>query len=358
VNGGVVRDTWFCKPGVRGIAGYDAQQVDDLLSRVAAELDTGGSARPLIQNAAFRKRKYGRRYDIDAVDRFLDRFLLPVGHVEPDGVVDDPWGDFPVARSGEGDAEESFYPRCENAWRDFGQVPGTHLWFGKAARRLTELRTAGQHTLASVRGKARPDFSAAWRSFTSQPASAAEADFSIAELLDRVKSSTWPDFSAGGRSFTLQPAFAAESASPAIAELLTRAEAGHYAEETHIPNTLNRHVRRLADETGTPILYTFGHNYNCRACACILFPDLRWLRFLVRGTQQANAIMTAVDQAGNRVARYRSIDKSGGQVKLWSRSSVEIIVHPGRKLTDELALALALSADWLSSYFIVPSQGG
>jgi hypothetical protein len=307
------------------VAGYDARQVDNLLCRVAAELDAGGSARPLIQNATFGYAGWrdGRRYDIDAVDRFLDRFLLPAGHFELDGIADDPWGDLPVARFAEGNAKEySFYSRCENAWRDFGQVPGTRLWWGKAARGLTELRTAEQQTLASVR---------------------------------RIWSET---FSAGGRSFTLQRP--SGSSSPAVAELLARAvraEAGHYAENTRIRNVL-RGVRGLADETGTPILYTAGSNYNGRACACVLFPDLRWLRFLVRGSRQDNAIMTAVDQAGNRVARYRKIDKSGRQVKPGSRSSVEIIVHPRQKLTGELALALALSVDWLGSYFDRPGGGG
>jgi hypothetical protein len=42
--------------------------------------------------------------------------------------------------------------------------------------------------------------------------------------------------------------------------------------------------RELVDETGTPILYTSGQNYDNRAWACITFPDGRWLRFLVRGT--------------------------------------------------------------------------
>ncbi len=73
--------------------------------------------------------------------------------------------------------------------------------------------------------------------------------------------------------------------------------------------------------------------------------------------------MTAVDQAGNRVARYRFIDKSGRQERFWSWgagswSVVETIVHPDRKLTDELALTLAISADWLGSYFNSPSGGG
>jgi hypothetical protein len=315
VNGGQVRDTWFCPAG-KMTAGYDARQVDDLLCRVAAELDAGGSARPVIQNATF---GYGR-YDIDAVDRFLNRFLLPPGHVELDGIADDPWEDLPVARFAEGNPEYSFYSRCENAWHNFGQVPGTRLWFGKAARGLTELRTAEQQTLASVR---------------------------------RIWNET---FSAGGRSFTLQRP--SGSSSPAVAELLARAnqaEAGHYAENTH--NRSGNSVLALVDETGTPTLYTAGRNYSWRACAYIAFPDLRWLRFLVRGTRSANAIMTAVDQARNRVARYRIVDKSGRQ-REWLRGPVEIIVHPGQKLTDELALALALSADWLASYFDRPGGGG
>jgi hypothetical protein len=186
---------------------------------------------------------HGRRYDIDAVDRFLDRFLLPAGHLELGGIADDPWGDLPVARFAEGNAEEyNFYSRCENAWREFGQVPGTRLWWGKA-----ELRTVEQQTLASVRGN--------WRK----------------------------TFSAGGRSFTLQRP--SRSSSPAVAELLAhaaRAQAGHHAGNARIQTALEREVRGLADETGTPILYTAGSNYNWRADACVLFPDLRWLRFLVR----------------------------------------------------------------------------
>jgi hypothetical protein len=58
--------------------------------------------------------------------------------------------------------------------------------------------------------------------------------------------------------------------------------------------------------------------------------------------------MTAVDQAGNRVARYRFTDKPG---RKWSPDSVEIIVHPRQKLTDELALVLAISSGWLEEYF-------
>ena len=326
VNGGQVRDKWFCRAGATGVAGYDARQVNDLCRRVAAELDAGGSAGPLIQNASFRRLFFGLRYDIDAVDWFLDQFLLSPGHVEAGGIGDDPWGDLPVARVAQAAGEKyAFELQCDSAWRDFGRVPGTHLWLGKAARGSTELRTAEQQTLASM-------------------------------------GSIWKKtFSADGKIFRLRRLSAEDSSSPAVAELLARAaraEAGHYT--GYMPGrVIGVHLRRLADRTGTPILYASGDHYNWRAGACIMFPDLRWLRFPVRGSWLANAIMTAVDQAGNRVARYRLTGKSGRPKKSlsWSEGSVEIVVHPGQKLTDELALALALSADWLRRYFARPEGG-
>ena len=310
------------------VAGYHPRQVNDLRRRVAAELDAGGSARPLIENATFRRRRYGLRYDIEAVDWFLDQFLLLPGPFELGGMAEDPWGDLPVARIAQRTSEKyAFELQCDSAWRDFGQLPGTHLSFGKAARGLIELRTAEEQALASVRG-------------------------------DRAKT-----FSAGGRNFTFQPASTAESPSPAVAELLAHAARdyfGHYAAKTRIPVILTnpqlgfQRVNGLVDETGTPILYTKGRNYNWRAYARIMFPDQRWLRFLVRASAPANAIMTAVDQAGNRVARYRFADQRG---RKWPWD-LEIIVHPGQKLTDELALMLAISAGWLEEYFEGPQAAG
>ena len=102
----------------------------------------------------------------------------------------------------------------------------------------------------------------------------------------------------------------------------------------------------LLDKTGRPVLYVSGSNFGHRAGACITFPDQRWLRFPVRGTTRANAIMTAVDQAGNKVARYRIIGKP------WTitQDTMEIAVHPDELLTDELAIAIAISTPWLSSY--------
>jgi hypothetical protein len=57
-------------------------------------------------------------------------------------------------------------------------------------------------------------------------------------------------------------------------------------------------------------------------------------RFPVRSTRQANAIMTAVDQAGNKIARYQVIGMIRGTstpqfAGLWK--AIEITVHPGRR---------------------------
>ena len=82
MNGDEVRNTTFLTVGGFGHYagyGYDASEVDVLLGRVAAELDAGRPAGPLIENAKFQTRRK-RQYDIDAVDWFLDQLLLHERH--------------------------------------------------------------------------------------------------------------------------------------------------------------------------------------------------------------------------------------------------------------------------------------
>jgi hypothetical protein len=112
-----------------------------------------------------------------------------------------------------------------------------------------------------------------------------------------------------------------------------------------------RTIRELTDGTGTPVLYVSGDSFNYRAWARITFPDRRWLRFLVRGTGRGNAIMTAVDQEGNKVARYRITGITRfNQIMV----EAEIAIHPDQRLTDELVLAIAISPPWLYHYFDTP----
>jgi hypothetical protein len=188
---------------------------------------------------------------------------------------------------------------CWKAWEEFDQQPGTYLgliWAGIARR---ELRTEEKQTIASMSHK--------WTSI-----------FGTREMGHQVNTSKG--------SFVLK-------------------------------RRDGPHSRKLVDETGKPILYTRGRNFDHSADASISFPDmrLRSLEFPVRGTQRANAIMTAVNEAGNSVARYRIFRSQMGDL---GRHNVEIAVHPDWELTDELVLAITISAPWLASYFSEQSRGG
>jgi len=331
VNGDGVRDTTFIGPTGNLTRAYDVAEVDELLGRVAAELDAGRQVGSVLENAAFRTRMGKQGYDVEAVDWFLEQLRCREGHSERGG-TSDPWRDLAVGNwvtyRGSGDlANQTGTPpqrarrkdraqdrmclarECADAWRDFGQQPGTQLrwvWTGRYPYSAMhgELHTAERQAVASARSR--------W------PA--------------------WPrptTISTGGRTFTWKPVIG--SALPGIAiirELLGLDPA-----------------RELLDETGAPILYTSGKNFNLRAGACVTFPDHRWLKFPVRGTELTNGIMTAVDQAGNKIARYKGIYDGGP-------AGNEIAVHPGQQLTDELVLALVISAAWLDEYFESSGGGG
>ncbi len=77
-------------------------------------------------------------------------------------------------------------------------------------------------------------------------------------------------------------------------------------------------------------------------------PDGRRFRFPVRGTSLANAVMTAVDDKGDRIARFRSARGSG----------FEVVVAPHVPITTELLLIVAASSPAVFLYFKVWSSGG
>jgi DivIVA domain-containing protein len=329
VNGDEVRDTWFLRS--RGSReGYDAPEVDDLLDRVATELDAGRPARPLIENATFPRKKKG--YDVDAVDWFLDQLILQSGRAERAGLSADPWRDLSVTQFTQGGvsslagqpgrSQPYFAEECRKAWCDFRQQPGMSLTWGWSGHLQPygllryELRTTEQQMVAS--GDACADrLRVGERRFTRKNIKSARHSSGSLPGLAEAHALSWRDF------------------------------IGHFAAgrtgDQMIAPVDSQHV----DEAGMPVLYAMGSAFKYRACARIGFPDQQgWLRFLVRGTGRANAIMTAVDQTGNKIARCRSVAARAGINKI-----LEITIHPDQKLTDELVLAIAISAPWLGKYF-------
>jgi hypothetical protein len=140
-----------------------------------------------------------------------------------------------------------------------------------------------------------------------------------------------------------------------IAARSARDFAGHFSGKTMTGAADAPVVREFADEAGAPVLFISGENHACRACARITFADERRFRFLIRGTRQT-AIMTAVDEAGSKIARYRYA--SGDIFRYSSWNQVAVTVHPDQELTDELVLAIMISAKWLDSYFMFQHDAG
>jgi DivIVA domain-containing protein len=320
LNGDEARNVTFNTGGIRG--GYDASQVNDLLDRIAAELHAGRPAGPLIANATFKAGLFYRGYDTGAVDWFLEQFRRQNDPAEATRMNADPWRDLATdpycIRRKPGDLTRRVARPSDqeyaDAWDDFARQPGTRLSWVRTGALRDELRTADQRAVASGRRGLPATLTAGGRTFT----------------MKRVTQSSWPGF--------------ARTISREYPHAAAHMRKGQDEHQTHSKDHL---LKQLRDETGTPILYTAGQHFGGSAGGYIKFPGQRWLRFPVRGTRRANAIMTAVDQAGNKIARYRLDD----------RKTTEITLHPDQRLTDELALAIAASAPWLSSYFTYGHPG-
>ena len=320
LNGDEARNITF------GKGDYDASQVNDLLARIAAELDAGGPAGPLIENATLQTsnpRWYQlspRGYDTGEVDWFLEQLWRRKDPAKADRMNADPWRDlaadpYCIRREPGAPARRIAAPskqECANAWDNFSRQPGTRLSWVPTDALCHELRTADQRAVASRRRRLPATLTAGGRTFTWK----------------RVSRSSWPDIA---KTISRENPYAP----PHMRKRQADSQTGKR----------NYWLRQLLDETGIPILYTAGRHFDLVAGGYIKFPGQRWLRFPVRGTSQRNAIMTAVDQAENKVARYRLADPRTG-----FRQITEITVHPDQRLTGELTLAIAASAPWLSRY--------
>jgi hypothetical protein len=284
-------------------SGYDASEVNDLLLRIAAELDAGRPVGPLIANAAFRwssrgwPSSRGGVYRIDDIDWFMEHLRL---RDDPAEMNADPWRDLAAdpycIRREPGDiAGRIAAPSRQeyaDAWRDFGQQPGTRLSLVPTGAWRRELRTAEQQTVATARYGLGKTVNAGGPTFTLK----------------------------GGRPLTLKQV--SRSSLPGIEWPRVPA---HMLERPTSKSKTDPQCQRVIDETGALILYTSGKHIDRFPGALVKFPGQRWLRFPVRGTSPANAIMTAVDQAGNKVARYRPT----GKLKLLNVPvPIEITVHP------------------------------
>jgi hypothetical protein len=99
--------------------------------------------------------------------------------------------------------------------------------------------------------------------------------------------------------------------------------------------------------TGDPVLWFCGLHFFGHAGGQILFRARRYLMFPVSGTGRRNAVMTAVSESATTMLCFRRIPKG----------MIEVVVSPDCDLTPEILCAIALTAEWLDSYFDKPSDG-
>jgi DivIVA domain-containing protein len=300
--------------------GYDQGEVDAFLKEIRETFL--GIRKPFLTSGDVRNKQFSATvlrpgYDRDEVDAYLNEVELrltapPLGQSRGDEPA--PEASRLLAQDQPAGSRTDLRPRPSRhavqqrytqerwkEWDEFDQQPGTYLLLAWVTIARRELRSADQQTIAAM---------------TYRWYDPIRGNANISEIGGQ--------FSINLESFVLRSTGYAQS-------------------------------RELVDATGTPVLYTSGMNFEHSAKASVSFPDGRSLQFPVQGTRRANAIMTAVDEAGNSVARYRIIPFSTGSL---GRKSIQIAVVPGRDLTNELILALVISAPQLRSYFSVQAGGG
>jgi hypothetical protein len=280
-----------------------------------------------------------RRQDDPALrtDPWRDLPAWHYGMASPEAGAADPvpaWRQAAPPRAARHRAAKDYERACADAWRDFSLTPGTQLSLVRAGNFRRELRGDG-YTVASGKYMLRS-------SLEEQAWTYSRDGRAYAPSL--VKRAQWPAVAA---QISARDPISAVHLQPTAPAPRTGARAGR----SQAPAARKRWLLySMADRTGLPIFYIGGHHLDGHADGYVEFPGQRWLRFPVRGTDKSNAIMTAVDQSGRPVARYRVAAESVFAGLL----AIEITVHPDHRLTDELCLTLAETAPWVISYFAVP----
>jgi hypothetical protein len=334
---------------VREERGYDAFEVEQLLLRVAEAIDADESPRTLIEDCRLSIARRGcTKGDVDLL---LDEVLADASESAYWTARVDRWREFdvgnrilptdnttiaipnsPAARQG---PTERRRPSAKNEWEDLDRSEGTHLRYVDSL--LTARRLEADRLLATIRS----------------------SQLTLRLTLAR-----------NGKSYTLRRVSQDRRSEPQIgrhAELSRDASRGRYAngaESDHMDPPWARpfwrfvvnnpggrsgdQISELTDDSiGSPVLWYSGNNFHYKATTLISLPDGRWFRFPVRGQTRGAAVMTAVDESLNRVIRYKKVRPFSSHIK--------VVVNPHFTLTDDIVLAIALTAPLVSRYFNTPS---
>jgi DivIVA domain-containing protein len=335
MTGDEVRAATF--PGTGG-KGYKVDEVDDLVAGIADELDAGRSPKAVIDSSTLSRERNEFRsgYKTDVVDSFLEdvqREEPPTGDIWQSG----PISNWLIAEAGRQD-DASLSPKgrrrrfglqlglqCDEEWRRFQDLPGTHLWLRRPSRKSGELVTSDGTTIATV--------------LYSGNLHIGPAHVTIA-----------------GISYSRTP----------------RNKPGQDASSpTWDKKRMLDRWTYVNDTTGEPVMHVGGRNDQHWPGFIMSLSEQQTFRFPVRESNWKNAVMTAIDDAAHRAIRFRFADRLRepaqsltaplrGLMKMapHDHSPIEVAVEPGYPLQDELILSIAVAAKQLPGFFMVHGGGG
>jgi hypothetical protein len=327
---------------------YERKMIDELRESIADRIDAGLSPTDLITRHGSEKLPNSPGYDAKQVDRFLDMIAIQF------------WpGSFPTADELEqvqrvldgADVESHSSSAARSspwevgvatatmaAWSDrsfmshasFDKLPGMRLIF-----RHNSLLTSKGEVLATVKGYV------GWRRIVY-----------FFGFMDDVQT-----FALGGdERYSLRlvdqdrRSHRIQDPNVAAVQALTHRTALDSGRKRVGPDSKTKpvQVQQLTCElSGQPVLWTSGTNYDHEATGLIAFPGARSLQFPVYGIKARSAIMVAVDQSDVRRVLYQ---QAAPHFK-----EVSVIVNPADELSEELLLAITLSAPMLKGFFTSPS---
>jgi hypothetical protein len=93
------------------------------------------------------------------------------------------------------------------------------------------------------------------------------------------------------------------------------------------------------------VLRVIGRHHRGESNAIVVFSDQRRFHFPILGGGLFDEVMTAVDQEGNKVVRYRQAKRRTAQTR--SAAKIEAVVNPVYKVTADTLLLVAVSSGFL-----------
>jgi DivIVA domain-containing protein len=320
-------------------SGYQSDEVDALLRRLAEAVDSGRSPLPLIAESEL---AVGRGYDKQQVDGFLDvlAYLLvdesSQRSTSNSGCPVDPWA--PIDLEAFWDPvgmDMIFDPKSlmENLPETTNRLEG----ISQAVSQRRDVRVA--HAPTSWLNRYIDNNRQRWRDFPSLPGPHLHR-----ERIDRHRTRI---VTSSGAEMAIVNQQRANKGNPGIRTVdirgrnfvLETADAGADPEFN-----LREHA------TGNSVLRLTGRHYDGVTNSVLHLSGLQ-IRFPVRGSV-AHAVMTAVDGNGNQMAKFRRSRDSlrgargGGRWPL----TFEVAVNPKSSLTTELILIIAVTSGFVASW--------